>query len=349
VECFDIILQFGIIQALFFLIRDYIVSPKMRRFAQSICVIVAILWGTSFIILLFDIIDITGFYTVSLIATLSFLAVMLGLLVVDYRKHKTKKWDRFFVAIISLFTAVEMMNYQVSQNYWIFIFIIGLFIYSIDCYIRLMLFIKNKIEESKTQERHLVEATSALQLAQIQPHFIFNVLNTIQYLCKKDQNVAAKALDDFTHFLRINTETLSTEAMIPFSKVLEQLGYYLSLEKLRFPSVRVRYGLAITDFSIPNLTLQPVVENAIRYGASVMEEGEVVISTREEGKKIVITVFDNGNSAFDPEDIGKNDGKTHVGIRNVRERIEKLCGGTMGIVHTAEGTTVTFAIEKERA
>lgn len=343
VNCFDILLQFGIILSLFCLIRDHLDSPKMRKFSQFACTVTAFLWGFCYLILLLDLFDITGFYTVSLLATLSLLIVMLVLVVVDYGKHRTRKWDRFFVSGLSLFTIAEMLNYQLSKDYWVFIFIIGLFIYSIDCYVMLMVFLRNRIEESKAQERHLVEASSALRLAQIQPHFIFNVLNTIQYLCKKDPKVEAEALDNFTRFLRINTETLSSVAMIPFGKAIEQLQYYLSLEKLRFPSVQVRFDITINDFSIPSLTLQPIVENAIRYGASVREEWEVVISTREEGKRIIISVHDNGNGDFEPASIGENEGQTHVGIGNVRERIEKICGGTLDIVHTREGTTMTKA------
>jgi len=97
------------------------------------------------------------------------------------------------------------------------------------------------------------------------------------------------------------------------------------------------------DFEVPALLVQPLVENAIRHGIRIREKGLVTVSTRKTPEHHIIVVKDNGKG-FDTNLLAGMDG-THVGLRNVQERVEKMCGGTMTIISRIDsGTTITIRI-----
>ena len=118
---------------------------------------------------------------------------------------------------------------------------------------------------------------------------------------------------------------------------------YTEIEMLMFPYIHIHYDIEDDCFMLPTLTVQPLVENAIRHGVRAREEGQIDIIVRkgEDGHTIVIE--DNG-LGFDPAAVNAAEGK-HIGIRNVRERLEKQCGGTLTLQsRTGEGTIVTVFI-----
>ena len=97
------------------------------------------------------------------------------------------------------------------------------------------------------------------------------------------------------------------------------------------------------------MTLQPIVENAVRHGVrgNLDGRGEVVISTREHPDRYEITVSDNG-PGFDPKAQEPDQGHSHVGLQNVRQRLSQMCGGALNIESApGEGTRVTIALPKE--
>ena len=114
-------------------------------------------------------------------------------------------------------------------------------------------------------------------------------------------------------------------------------------------ALRVRYDIACTDFRIPTLTLQPLAENAVRHGVrgSKKAAGTVTIATREYGDRYEVTITDDG-LGFDPDAPPANDGRSHVGIPNVRERLRRVCGGELRIESVpGQGTTATIFLHKE--
>lgn len=207
----------------------------------------------------------------------------------------------------------------------------------------------------REHERDLMAAQRIqIMMTQIQPHFLFNALNTIRALYVKDPPLADRTLEDFSMYLRQNLESLDQVGLIPIDKELEHTRLYAQIESLRFPGIRVAYRIEDEAFEVPALTIQPLVENAIRHGVRGQADGVVTVSTQREGAMHRITVADNG-AGFDPEAQALSEG-THIGLRNVRERIEQMCGGTM-ILHSeiGKGTAVTLLIpdrardgEKER-
>ena len=188
-------------------------------------------------------------------------------------------------------------------------------------------------------------------ISQIQPHFLYNTLTAIYRLCATDTALAQKTIQDFSAYLRTNMDSIRSTAPIPFAKELAHTKTYLEIELLRFGDIlNVEYDISVMDFDIPALTLQPIVENAVKYGIRSREDGgTVTISTKRENGTIYLIVHDDG-MGFDV-DQKKNDGKSHLGIENTRKRLRQMMGGELIIdSRIGAGTTVTIMIgEKHEA
>ena len=171
----------------------------------------------------------------------------------------------------------------------------------------------------------------ALTLSQIGPHFIFNTLSTIRHLCIRNPQLAAETVDEFTTYLRGNIDSLTNDRMIYFEKELKHVQSYLAIEKKRFGErVNVVYDIKETDFMLPALSMQIVVENAVKHGiCKKAGGGTVMIRTERHDNNIYITIEDSG-VGFDPENLSDN-GRTHAGIANVRSRLENMCHGRLEI------------------
>lgn len=192
-------------------------------------------------------------------------------------------------------------------------------------------------------ERKLTERRIATMMSQIRTHFIFNVLTAISGYCKYDPQKADEALIRFSRYLRKNIKIIEEEGVIDFLTELEQLEDYVALEQLRFVDmITFDKNIEEMQFKIPPLTIQPIVENAIKHGlVEHGRSGTIRLHTYRENDNIVITVSDDG-VGFTPEDYEKEDS---VGIKNVRFRLENMVNGSLEIESVpGEGTTVTIMI-----
>lgn len=196
------------------------------------------------------------------------------------------------------------------------------------------------LEEQKTLEFREEELRTRLMLSQIQPHFLFNSLSTISALCTASPERAKKATNDFADYLRGNLSSLISERLTDFESELDHTETYLRLEKLRFgDDMEVVYDIQAKDFDIPALSLQPIVENAVKYGVCGNEDGgKIEIRTYVSDGWIYIVVSDDG-PGFSPSSY-LSDGKQHIGIVNVRKRLENLVGGSLEIKSSPGGGTV---------
>ena len=187
-----------------------------------------------------------------------------------------------------------------------------------------------------------------LMLSQIKPHFLYNTLNAISTLCDEDPHMAKQAIDQFAHYLRGNMSSIDQNGPIPFPQELDHTKTYLDIEKMRFEDAfQVNYQITCTDFRIPALTVEPLAENAVRHGVRGNKGGRgvITIATRDTGDHFEVVITDNG-PGFDPSAV-PDDGKPHVGITNVRERLADVCGGRLDIRSTpGEGTTATILLPK---
>ena len=189
----------------------------------------------------------------------------------------------------------------------------------------------------------MAEQRIQIMMSQIQPHFLYNTLSTIQALCKTDPDKAFDTTEKFGAYLRQNIDSLSQPNRIPVQKELEHVQIYAEIEKIRFPSIFMEYDTPDLDFQIPALTIQPLVENAIRHGVRIREKGIISVQTRRLADCHEITVRDNGKGFLAAEAEALD--QTHIGIRNVRARVEQMCGGSLEVESVPDvGTTVTIRI-----
>lgn len=202
---------------------------------------------------------------------------------------------------------------------------------------------KIKMSDIKTQ----------IVLNQIKPHFLYNVLATIQVLCKINPDKAVAAMDDFSGYLRANVDYGLSKSVVSFNEEFENVRCFLRLEKIRYgDKLNITYNLKEKDFEIPVLTLQPIVENAVKHGVGNKKGGgTVTISTDSDDNNTIITVKDDGvgMSIKSIDDIPpSHDEKSHVGLTNVKERIEIITGGSLSFEsEEGKGTVVTIKIPKD--
>ena len=214
--------------------------------------------------------------------------------------------------------------------------------------------ISEQAEELIASERKLIEERELINdmkirlvLSQVKPHFLFNALNAIYYLIEKSPVQAQAAIDSFSDYLRGNMEALEHTALIPFSQEMKHVKSYLRLEEMRFQDeLEVIYDVKALNFDVPALSVEPIVENAVKHGIGQNENGGYVkISTDETEAGYEIKVEDNG-AGFNVGDIG-NDGRLHVGIANVRTRLESMAKGTLTIEsEIGKGTCATIFIPR---
>ena len=197
------------------------------------------------------------------------------------------------------------------------------------------------------EQKKAMQAEQRIQImmTQIQPHFLFNTIATFRALCRKDPEKAAELAEMFGNYLRQNLDSLGTVGLIPFYKELEHTKTYTEIEMVRFRNLRVVYDIQASDFEIPPLTVQPMVENAIRHGARAGKEETITVTAGKSAKGYEVIIRDNG-IGFDLEKQNASDeADHHIGIANVRERIESMCGGSLIIdSEPGKGTKVTITV-----
>lgn len=211
---------------------------------------------------------------------------------------------------------------------------------------------RRQVGDIEERDATIHNLQTSIALSQIKPHFLYNALNTIYVLCGKDLQKGRQAISDLSDYLRINIGSIDSKLPIPFEKEMEHVKKYLSIEKLRFPEeFTVSYVTPVTDFLLPALTIQPLVENAVRHGVTQNDEnGIILITTREMDRYYVVTITDNG-PGFDvekkKEETEGDEEHPHIGIKNVKERLHRLCGGELEIRSTiGYGTEAIIRIPK---
>ena len=188
-----------------------------------------------------------------------------------------------------------------------------------------------------------------VMLSQIQPHFLYNSLTSVMDLCDSNPKQAKAAIADFADYLRGNLSSLKTENLISFGTELEHIERYLRLEKLRFQDeLEVVYDIQTRDFMLPALSVQPLVENAVKHGVGKkIGGGTVTIHTTETEKEYIIRVTDDGVGFIEGEYV--DDGGTHVGIENIKKRLDMMINAGLEMESKiGEGTTACIRIPKRR-
>ena len=201
-------------------------------------------------------------------------------------------------------------------------------------------------EQLVRSQEELSESRIKAMVSQIQPHFLFNALDSIYLLCEEDPARAQYAIDMFSTYLRNNLASLRRSTPVPIETELAHVRTYLELEKVSMEDLLDwEIDAPATGFSVPALSVQTLAENAVRHGVGKKPGGgTIVVRTRETQDGWVVLVIDNG-VGFDtsaPIDEG------HVGLENTRQRLEALCEGTLQVTSKpGVGTTALIRIPKE--
>lgn len=220
-----------------------------------------------------------------------------------------------------------------------------------------------KLVEMEKQKDNLRKAELTALQSQINPHFLFNALNTISCFCREKPEKARELLMALSSYFRNMLDDI--DYMVSLETELEHVKAYLMLEEARFEEhLKVKIDASPEDCTcrVPNLILQPIVENAIRYGATKQEKGLVAIRIQKKERTTLIDVIDNGKGMSKEiiESLYKNDGldmplhsEGHgIGMLNVKRRLEGIFGkkAAFQVISGESGTTVRMIIpnQKER-
>lgn len=332
------------------MIEVYLVAPIRHKALTAIpyiinCVLVLsdLLFDTHIVFYFFNSYVYQGGFMYALpIVVLLFYVIMLGVYSVIYlsKRSVSKGLIVGFMTVSSVITAIgEKAGYaeRLTETVAVVEILVYYFFLAAISYSET----QKKLYESRLE---LEQDKIRLMTAQIQPHFIFNSLSTLQSLCYTDGEAAADLIIVFGNYLRANIDSLSSDKPIPFHTELEHIKQFIKIVKAGTNiDFDVIYELKTTGFSVPPLTVQPIVENAIKHGALTRSDGtgRVTVKTEDTGDTITITITDNGTGA-DLTDKQKE--HYSVGIKNTKKRLALQCGGTLKVDLTPEGSMAVITI-----
>lgn len=254
-------------------------------------------------------------------------------------KRRNKLSKRYFVALL-----LYLLPMTISLFFHMFF---EAEVYVVLCMvlfalIMFVLILSDNMDQFMRQQREIARQKASINVLQMRPHFIYNTMMSIYYLCKQDSDKAQQVTLDFTSYLRNNFTAIASEDTIPFCDELEHTRAYLAVEQAQHEDrLFVEFDTPHTQFRLPPLTLQPLVENAIKHGMN--PDGDplhIFVKTRKtkDGSEIIV---ENDGARYDPAD----DNEPHIALNNIRQRLEMMCKGTLEITpHEEGGTTVKVTI-----
>ena len=245
----------------------------------------------------------------------------------------------FFTAIslISCFVAVIRRRKQLSKLQFILILVYLLAPVSVMLLAMELMLLVDQGKRYIKQKEEIADQKVRLAVLQMRPHFIYNTMTSIYCLIEQDAPKAQQVTLDFTNYLRKNFTAIAKEETIPFTEELEHTRAYLAVEQVRFKGkLFVEFDTPYTSFRLPPLTLQPIVENAVKHGIDPdLDPLYITVRTREGKQGAEITVEDTGPG------FGLNDNnEPHIALGNIRERLEMMCNGVLTISEREGGGTV---------
>ena len=281
-----------------------------------------------------------SFYPLLLIPP--FLILLINMIALYLRRKKLPK--RVFIGFF-LYMFFPMLSMLLQMfSYGILLVILGS---SISAALIFYGILRSQVEREVTQAIKLSEQKLMIQTLQLRPHFIYNTLSNIYYLCKLDPKKAQLVVDDFSTYLKKNFSAMAKEGLVSFEEELEHAKAYLSVVKARYEElIFVTFDTEYTSFRIPPLTLEPIVENAVKHGLDPDSDPLNILIRTSRGAKENIIVVENTGADFT---IQPKDDEPHIGLTNVAERLKNLCGGSLDIKKRSfGGTIVTITIPFRR-
>ena len=274
-----------------------------------------------------------------LLLTPIFAVMFLNLASVIKRRDKLprKYYIAFLIHLIPLQVALLVNNTIIKTN-TVFA-VLGICVSTLAMF---AIILYDQIESYVGQQQEIAHQRASIMVLQMRPHFIYNAMMSIYYLCVQDPKKAQQVTLDFTTYLRKNFTAIASENIVLFPDELEHTRAYLAVEQVQFEdSLFVEYDTPHKNFRLPPLTLQPIVENAVKHGMDPEYAPlRISIRTRETDSGSEIIVEDNG-PGFAPAD---GDCEPHIALANIRQRLEIMCGGKLTIRPREGGGTVVSVI-----
>ncbi len=345
-------LEFVLDYLMIFLVSGYLfeltgISKKFKYSLMNIYVIIGIVWVLVFGILLkygyVFYVD-SGYYVRSdywLYSVLYPLIIMVfDCVVILFNKSESKVRVSFALFCFVPTLGVILSYYTIGFSSISLLIIISTLFFYINIYV-------DKSKELYANTLELQEGQVQLMISQIQPHFLYNCITSCIALCRIDPSKAAVMMSNFGKYLRVNLDVFKQKKPITFAEELDHIKVYLELETVRFEDkLSVEYEIKCTDFYVPVLSIQPIVENAVKHGISAFQDGGLLkISSFDDENNYYISIVDNG-VGFDV-DAKPDDSRTHIGIENVKKRLELIVKAEMKIEsYPGSGTTVLIKLPK---
>lgn len=239
----------------------------------------------------------------------------------------------FFAMLISMFPMTVVLIIHLFVPVFPYLHI-GIAILALSMY---GIILSDQVEQNLRQQREIASQRDSILALQMRPHFIHNTLMSIYYLCQQNPVEAQRVTLNFNTYLEKNLTALTSDETIPFSEELDHTRAYLNVEQALYgKNLFVDYDLPHTHFRIPPLTLQPIVENAVKHGLDPDSDPlHIFIQTRQTDSGSEIIISDNGQGFASAD----NDG-SHIALANIRQRLDLMCGGQMTILPREGGGTV---------
>ena len=241
---------------------------------------------------------------------------------------------RYFIALL-----VYLLPLLVAMAIQAFVDVFLLIVISVSISALSMfgIILSDQVQQYTRQQQEIADQRASIAVLQMRPHFIYNTMTSIYYLCEQDAEKAQQVTLDFTTYLRKNFNAITGKGPIPFAEELEHTRAYLAVVQAQFEdSLSVKFDTPHTTFRLPPLTLQPLVENAVKYGLDVdaSEPLRVYVKTEKAKGGSVVTIADSG-----PGFSGGDNGEPHIALSNIRERLSAI-GGTLTISPGENGGTL---------
>ena len=284
-----------------------------------------------------------------LLGFLFMMAIITLVGVLRRRRRLAGKYYYTFLISLTLMVTAIFLHFFVS-TYTLFILGIAFCVFSMY-----IIILSDQIQQNMRQqqeialkEREIANQRANVLILQMRPHFIYNTLMSIYSLCNQDPKKARQVTMDFTSYLQKNFNAVASGNLITFAAELEHTRAYLAVEQARYEEMLfVEYDTQFTHFRLPPLTLQPIVENAVKHGINPYS-GPLSISIRTRhtdaggsGRSATEIIVEDTGHGFDPSD----ESKPHAALNNIRQRLEMMCGGSLAITPgEGGGTVVTVTI-----
>ena len=275
------------------------------------------------------------FYALSLVPVIFILILNLAG-TIKRRKSLSKKYFNGLLVYLIPMSATAIVHMFLSVEIFV---VFGMALFAL---IMFSLILSDNMDQFIRQQKEIANQRANIMVLQMRPHFIYNSMMGIYYLCDQNPQKAKQVTLDFTTYLRKNFAAITSENTVSFIDELEHTRAYLAIEQAQFEdSLFINFDTPHTSFRIPPLTLQPIVENAVVHGMRASSSPiHVSVATRKTDAGSEIIVENDG-----PNFAATENNEPHIALNNIRERLEMMCGGTLTISpRVGGGTSVKITI-----